>query len=173
MNFPKNTERGFTLIELLVVIAIIGILSSTVLATLGKSRAQARDAYRKTAMKQLEVALELYKEANGTYPIATDGLWWGTNGNGGNHDTTGSNGYIPNLAPTYIPELPKDPAGQNPTGWSGFYYRSPNGSQYKLIIHKNGSTGPESFPTLGQKFYDPTRPTSAWMICEGALGCAW
>ena len=63
----KNT-RGFTLIELLVVIAIIGILSSVVLASLNSARQKARDARRVADIKQVQLALELYFDANRNYP---------------------------------------------------------------------------------------------------------
>ena len=67
----KNTpRRGFTLIELLVVIAIIGILSSIVLASLNSARKKGRDARRVSDVKQLQLALELYYDANGAYPSA-------------------------------------------------------------------------------------------------------
>ena len=58
--------RGFTLIELLVVIAIIGILSSVVLASLNSARQKGRDAKRISDVKQLQLALELYYDANRT-----------------------------------------------------------------------------------------------------------
>lgn len=63
-------RRGFTLIELLVVIAIIGILSSVVLASLNSARKKGRDAARVAAIKQLQLALELYYDAhpNTGYP---------------------------------------------------------------------------------------------------------
>ena len=65
----KNvTRRGFTLIELLVVIAIIGILSSVVLASLNSARQKGRDARRIADIKQLQLALELYYDANASYP---------------------------------------------------------------------------------------------------------
>ncbi|MBY0328718.1 type II secretion system GspH family protein [Patescibacteria group bacterium] len=54
--------------ELLVVIAIIGILASVVLASLNTARAKARDARRKSDLKQITIALELYKNDTGTYP---------------------------------------------------------------------------------------------------------
>jgi len=72
----KNSTKGFTLIELLVVIAIIGILSSVVLASLNSARKNGRDARRVADIKQIQLALELYFDANPTtgYPVALTGL---------------------------------------------------------------------------------------------------
>jgi len=86
----KNKARGFTLIELLVVIAIIGILSSVVLASLNDARQKSRDAKRVADIKQLQLALELFFDANSSYPT-----------------TTG----LSALAPTYIAVVPTDPLG--------------------------------------------------------------
>src|SRR5258708_29767584 len=66
----QNSNKGFTLIELLVVIAIIGLLSSVVLASLNTARQKARDARRVADVKQLQLALELYYDANRAYPTA-------------------------------------------------------------------------------------------------------
>jgi general secretion pathway protein G len=63
-----NTKRGFTLIELLVVIAIIGILSSVVLASLNTARMKSRDTRRVADVKQLQIALALFYDANSAYP---------------------------------------------------------------------------------------------------------
>jgi len=74
----KINNRGFTLIELLVVIAVIGILAAVVLASLNNARSKARDTKRIAELKQLQVALELYRNDNGDYPpgtAASDGLW--------------------------------------------------------------------------------------------------
>ena len=64
----RNLSKGFTLIELLVVIAIIGVLASTVLASVNSARIKARDARRKADLKQISLALELYYDAYGAYP---------------------------------------------------------------------------------------------------------
>jgi prepilin-type N-terminal cleavage/methylation domain-containing protein len=66
----RKRNKGFTLIELLVVIAIIGILASVVLASLNRARRQGRDARRVSDIKQLQLALELYFDANGSYATA-------------------------------------------------------------------------------------------------------
>ncbi len=63
------STAGFTLIELLVVVAIIGVLATTVLSSLQDSRAAARDARRFQEVRQLQTALELYRNNNnGLYP---------------------------------------------------------------------------------------------------------
>lgn len=79
---------GFTLIELLVVIAIIGVLASVVLASLNSARRKSRDARRIADIKQIQLALELFFDSNGGYPL-----------------TSGA------LAPANIPTVPTDPVG--------------------------------------------------------------
>lgn len=154
----REQNKGFTLIELLVVIAIIGILSSVVLASLNTARAKARDTARKSDLKQLQTALELYYNSNGNYP---SGGWRGAVSYGGYG--TGATGYIPGLVPTSIPVLPLDPKGT----LDGYLYLS-DGTNYKLLSH----VSPESYPSAGQPFYDPVRPTWAWMVCSGEPACS-
>lgn len=88
-----KARRAFTLIELLVVIAIIGILSSVVLASLNDARQKSRDTKRIADVKQLQLALELFFDANGNYPTAAQ--FAATDGTG--------------LVPAHIPALPTDP----------------------------------------------------------------
>ena len=61
-------NNGFTIIELLVVIAIIGILASFLMVNYIGVRARARDAQRKSDLRQVQSALELYRSDTGTYP---------------------------------------------------------------------------------------------------------
>ena len=91
MKIFKKNSKGFTLIELLVVIAIIGILSSVVLASLNSARKKSRDARRVADIKQVQLALEMYFDANPTIGYPTG---------------------LSLLAPTYIPVVPIDPSTQ-------------------------------------------------------------
>lgn len=159
-------NNGFTLIEVLVVTSIIGILAGAVLSNLNDSRGKAMDATRQQSLREMEAALELYYLDNGRYPSTAAG-WWGVSDNGGNHPTTGATGYIPGLAPKYMDELPIDPLRRTDS-WSGYLYRSIDGTNYKLLSH---ATGPYTFPTIGKPFYDPVRPTWALMICSGGQEC--
>lgn len=166
--FRKKSTQGFTLIELLVVIAIIGILSSVVLSSLNSARAKARDTKRKQDTVQVRIALELYFDDNRRYPLAYPGAWSGVSTvpcGPANAGTSGSDPYIAGLTPTYMPTLPVDPG--TPGICNGYLYNS-DGSNYKFLVHASA----ESYPTAGQPFYDPVRPTWAWMICSGEPACS-
>jgi general secretion pathway protein G len=64
--------NGFTLIELLVVIAIIGSLSALLLPNYMGARERARDSQRKSDLKQIQKALEMYKQDQTTAQYPTD-----------------------------------------------------------------------------------------------------
>lgn len=117
----RTHKKGFTLIELLVVIAIIGILSSIVLASLSSARAKGRDARRLSDIKQIQLALELYYDANSAFPPGTTDV------------TTGKNKFDPTLleGPGYISKVPTDPS----TGASYLY------TPYKSSTDSGGTAG--------------------------------
>ena len=166
-------KKGFTLIELLVVISIIGILAGLTLSSYSGAQKQARDTQRKADLTQLKTALEAYYSARNAYPITTG--WWGECSVYGSHPRSGSNGYIPNLAPTFVEELPKDPrSGQfyHPTcgSWAACYlYSSIDGTDYKLLAHCGPETG---FPP-NSPFFDPSRPTWAWQVHSSDVSKGW
>ncbi len=144
-NHSKN-ERGFTLIELLVVLAVIGLLSSVILGSLTTARTKSRDARRISDLRQVEKALQIYLDKNGSYP-STSGAWRGTCTSYGSYPRTGAGAYIPNLAPTYIPILPVDPA---PIGADGCYVYNSNGTDFMFMAHTTVETfDPDEFPNVG------------------------
>lgn len=62
-------HSGFTLIELLAVVAIIGILAALAAVSIANATKRARDAQRQRDVSNLKLALELYAQDNGTYPV--------------------------------------------------------------------------------------------------------
>ncbi len=68
IGVSSRSERGFTLIELLVVIAIIGILASTVLASLNTARSKAKVASAKSELRQVRNAIALLEDDTGKWP---------------------------------------------------------------------------------------------------------
>lgn len=70
MKLPKLKASGFTLVELLVVMAIIAILVTVVVGGFRSSQMRGRDAGRKSDLKQIANALELFFLDYGKYPPA-------------------------------------------------------------------------------------------------------
>jgi prepilin-type N-terminal cleavage/methylation domain-containing protein len=63
----KIKKAGFTLIELLLVISIIGLLSSIVFANLRDAREKAQIVSFQEGIRQVLLAIEVYKNDNGGY----------------------------------------------------------------------------------------------------------
>ena len=163
-----NTKGGFTLIELLVVIGIIGLLATIITMNVQSARQKARCGKRRADIVSLQAPLEAYYDANKSYPN-NNGTWWNSGSCpwGPGHDVTGPNGWIPNLAPTYIRRLPSDPLN---SGSTCYLYKS-NGSTYVILSHAPNEDGcilGDSKDTL----YDPVHPTWAWKVCSGEPACS-
>ncbi len=114
-----NIQKGFTLVELLIVVGIIGVLATLLMANFIGVRQRARDAQRKSDLRQLQSALEIYRSDQGTYKAAA-----GT--------TLGaclSSLQAGSPAVTYMSKIPCDPGGSYN---SGSYFYSSTGSTYTL-----------------------------------------
>ena len=169
-KYFKAGNWGFTLIELLVVISIIGILAGMISANINSARAKARDVRRRADLKQVQIALELYYQTVDGYPY-TGGPpnWWGNCTSYGSHPTSGANGWVPNLAPTYMTMLPLDP---KPVGTYGCYLYVSNGTDYKLLVHTTmETTGCPPMPS-NDSMWDPARSPSQCSISIYTPGAA-
>ena len=112
-------KKAFTLIELLIVIAIIGMLSTLFVPNFMGARERARDAQRKSDLKQIQKALEMYRQDQNppTYPTAgplTDHF-------GSCNDQFGTTNI-------YMNKIPCDPLGPTP------YYYLPNNSNLTYTL---------------------------------------
>lgn len=147
--------------ELLVTLSIIGILSSIVYGSFGGARAQARDDLRRSELKELQLAVELYKAQTGGYPdqgcgnSTNDNSWAGPGSSNGSFN--GCDDYIVGLVPDYIPQLPTDPKDESVQN-KGFYYNT-DGLSYKIMV----------YDTVEKKTVGG--PTDEFARCPTAAGC--
>ncbi|HSW96777.1 MAG TPA: prepilin-type N-terminal cleavage/methylation domain-containing protein [Candidatus Saccharimonadales bacterium] len=91
-------QKGFTLIELLIVISIIGILAAILTANFIGVRQRGRDAQRKTNIRNIQSALELYRSDQSNYPVSLPAC-------------TGSLVDPVNGTTVYMKSIPCDPQG--------------------------------------------------------------
>lgn len=157
--------NGFTLIELLIVIAIIGVLSALLMANFIGVRQRARDAQRKSNLRQIQSALELYRSDKDSYPLSSGAGAYPTTCN----IPTPLTAVINANTVTYMSNIPCDPSGTSYSYNSGkYYYYSLDGSSYTLTaclentgdvsaeIQSNFSGGSGS--CTGNQYYVLTNP---------------
>lgn len=127
----RKTNSGFTIVELLIVIVVIAILAAISIVAYNGIQGRARIAAMRSDISSINKAILIYYAENGSYPITPatagshcSGSWCGFD------QATGDN-FIPGLSPKYIATIPQLPAAN--TSNDTYLYRSPDGSDYKLI----------------------------------------
>jgi len=111
-------RHGFTLVEILIVVAIIGILTGLITVNLSAARERARDVQRKGDLKQIQMALELYKNDQNP-PDFPDTATWKTELVSGN----------------YLKQSPIDPKVKNAAdSWEDYSYTKGVSLSYTLVM---------------------------------------
>lgn len=126
------SKNGFTLVELLIVMSIIGVLATLIIGSFASSQIRGRDAQRKSDLKQIGGALELFYGDHGQYP--------GSDGSGkimacpfsasGSSACTWGTGELSDTKTTYFKVVPGDPS----TG-TNYFYRTvdpPTNQKYQI-----------------------------------------
>jgi uncharacterized protein (TIGR02145 family)/prepilin-type N-terminal cleavage/methylation domain-containing protein len=68
MKIKKNKKNGFTIIEILIAVFIIGLIVTLASISINKIREKGRDIKRVDNIKQIQLALEMYRRDVGSYP---------------------------------------------------------------------------------------------------------
>jgi len=156
----QKTLTGFTLIELLVVIAIIGLLSTIVMVSLNTARAKARDTKRKGDIRQIRLALEMYYDKYGKYPLA------GSCAYGSNcyvYSTDSANWLPALISEGFISALPLDPKNNAAGPWSTGNYSyaygnvDTNGQSFDLTAQLENTSDADRCAVKCYKFYFDNR----------------
>lgn len=131
-------RNGFTLIELMVVMAILAILLGLGAGSFITAQKKGRDNTRKSNLRAIANALELYYNDKGKYP-ASDASG-GIVGCGADAAPTACsvNGVFSDANGTiYMPQLPTDPAPAK-----RYYYLSAGASQFQIYASLENAQDP-------------------------------
>lgn len=123
----SNKYSAFTLIEILVAIAIIGILATLAVVALQNTRSSSRDAKRISDIKQMQIALEMYFNDNGVYPLSSQIV---------SGISKGGVVYMQS-----IPTAPTPADGSCSSEDNDYKYLSQNGDSYMIIFCLGSSIG--------------------------------
>ncbi len=121
----KN-KKAFTLVEIVVTVSIIILISSIVIFSIADSRRKGRDSKRVSDISQIQIALENYKQIEGSYPEEL---------------IPGQALIGPNSKAVFISKIPKSPSYYNfncPNKNYSYYYDFENNNyEISFCIESN------------------------------------
>src|SRR3989304_317315 len=124
----KKIQGGFTLIELVVVMAIVATLTAMATFNFNQARIRARDVQRKSELRQIQNALELFK--NDQYPQRYPNT---------------SEGLVILVTNDYMAQLPVDPRVKALAGsWLAYAYMQVDNLHYSLTAFLGNLAGPDA-----------------------------
>lgn len=161
-------KQGMTLIEMLVVISIISIVVTIAVFTFTRTTETQKDETRLLALKNIQVALESYYNANGKYPSVPVSSAVLT-GEGKNCRPVSS---IQHLLQPYLDTLPVDPEADNSNPQHEMHYKysvnnNTDPQQYILAANVNKNNYNSDNPVLEETLYqsDVTRESALFCKC--------
>tara|TARA_Y100000310_G_C20557120_1_gene751125 strand:- start:229 stop:618 length:390 start_codon:yes stop_codon:yes gene_type:complete len=127
-------NKGFTLVELIVVITIIMLVTAVGVISFTGINKRSRDSRRLSDLKKVSIALEIYRQENGSYP---------------------DDGDLDDLESDYIDAIPTDPKS-----FSYYYdqtsdYTYTYDAQMEDVGSTNGSWGANCTGTCNYRVTNP------------------
>jgi len=157
----KTTIKGFTIIELLIVMGIIAVLATFFIGGYTGVQRRARDGQRKSDLKQLANAMELYFNDYRRYPAESSTTIAGCPSTTTTSCTWGS-GQFTDTKTVYFKTVPVDPTSST---YQYIYRTDANGTYYKLYARLEVPDDPDINASITQDGCHDDAPT----VCNFAI----
>jgi len=136
---------GFTIIELLIVMGILAVLSTFFISGYTGTQRRARDAERKSDLKQIANSLELYFNDHHRYTAASGITIAGCPSTGPTSCAWGSGPFTDGTT-VYFKIVPSDPSN----GFTYVYRTDANGTNFRLYARLENSDDPDIITGLSE-----------------------